>query len=99
LVFNQSNINNNFMNYLFVNYCNRDFLYRLNEMENKLKDDCQLDIERAAIIARLRLYLEQVNIYTKIKYLFNICYRMRNYFEIFCVKLKIILINACEMIY
>ncbi len=71
------------MNYLFSVYFNRDFIDRLNVMEQKLKDDCQYDIERAAIIARLRRYLQEVNIYRKIDFMLNICYRMRYRFKIF----------------
>jgi len=57
------------MNNLFIKYFYRDFIHRLNEVEKKLKVDCQLDIERSAIIARLRQYLEKVSIYSKIEFL------------------------------
>ncbi len=90
----------NFMNGLFLNSCNRDFIHRLNEMEKKFKKDCQLEIERSEMVARLRQYLEKVSIFTNIEFIVNISYyRMRPYLKIFWIKLEMILINACKKIH
>jgi len=67
-------------------------------MEKKLKNDCQLNIERCAIIARLRRYLENVSISTKMKFVLNIHYRM-SCFKTFSIKLKSIFMDVCEKIH
>ena len=46
-------------------YWNRNFNRRLDEMERKLRGECQLDIERCAMIARLRCYLREVSFYRR----------------------------------
>jgi hypothetical protein len=55
--------------YLFVKYFSDDYIRRLDDKENKLKDDCLLNSERCTITARLRYYLE-VSLFYKIDILF-----------------------------
>jgi uncharacterized protein YnzC (UPF0291/DUF896 family) len=69
------------MNELFLNSCNRDFIHRLNEMEKKFKKDCQSEIERCELVARLRQYLEKVSIFTNIEFIENIPKQIRNHLQ------------------
>ena len=46
----------------FSKYFNRDFVVQLNEKEKTLNGKHQLEIERCAVITRLRRYLEEVGL-------------------------------------
>jgi hypothetical protein len=87
------------MNYLILKYCIRDFIHLLSKMEEKLKDDCQLNCERCPMVTRLRRYLEKVSIYSRIQFVLNIRYRMGTYLNISLIKLRIIFDNPCKKIH
>jgi hypothetical protein len=68
-VFKQSNINTYFFEkFLFFKYFSKDYITQLNNKEKTLSNKCYFDIERCAMIARLRKYLEEVSLFIYQRY-------------------------------